>query len=56
MKCPFCDAQIDDGLTVCPECRKNLTEEEPTEIVEVTETTETEETTEYPQNDADTVP
>lgn len=34
MKCQFCGAQIEDGLTVCPMCQKDLTEKAAEEVSE----------------------
>ena len=34
MKCKYCFAELEADVTVCPYCGKELTEEEPEEIVE----------------------
>lgn len=37
MKCKFCFAELDEGVTVCPACGKNLEEETAEEVAEVVE-------------------
>ena len=37
MNCKFCFAELEDGVTVCPVCGKDLTEETPAEETAVEE-------------------
>lgn len=41
MKCPFCGAEIEDGLSLCPLCRKVLTQEAAEDTAEAAEVVET---------------
>ena len=56
MICKFCLAELEDGVTVCPVCGKDLTEETPAEETAVEETVQqTEEITEETEETAEEV-
>lgn len=53
MNCKFCFAELEDGVTVCPVCGKDLTEETPEEVVASAEET-AEET--FAEEETETIP